>query len=268
MEFLQIYLAINFFIIGALFGSFFSLATYRLPRKQDIVCTRSYCPTCKHNLAFFDLIPILSYIFHGGKCKYCKEKISKRYLILELSNALIFTFVFLLFGFTLKTLIVLIIYITMFLIIGTNVMRSKMTEQELLEVNSKGKEKLNNKKGVFISELIIAMILFAVFTVSAIVTMKNYTKSSLDTVAKSAAVNIATKNMEIALATKYDNLDSFSNTQTFNDISYDTTVDVIKYSDENIGKEDVVKKIEVTVNYIVSGEEQSFSVTSLKERES
>ena len=72
------------FIIGTLFGSFCTLATYRIPRHQDITHTRSYCPCCNHKLVFFDMFPVLSYIFLCGKCRYCKQKISPRYLIIEL----------------------------------------------------------------------------------------------------------------------------------------------------------------------------------------
>lgn len=79
-----------FFVIGTLFGSFFTLATYRLPRKQDIFIKRSYCTSCKHELGFFDLIPVLSYTFLGGKCRYCKEKIRIRYLLLEILTGIIF----------------------------------------------------------------------------------------------------------------------------------------------------------------------------------
>ena len=82
------------FIIGALFGSFYTLATYRIPRHQDILHTRSYCPKCKHKLGFFDMFPIFSYIFLGGKCRYCKNVISPRYLILEVFSGLIFVSMF------------------------------------------------------------------------------------------------------------------------------------------------------------------------------
>ena len=91
-----IYLAI--FIIGTLLGSFFSLAIYRLPLKQDITHKRSYCPKCNHKLGFWDMIPILSYIFLGGKCRYCKEKIRARYICLEVFSGLLF----LLFALSLK----------------------------------------------------------------------------------------------------------------------------------------------------------------------
>ena len=51
------------FCIGTLFGSFFTLAVYRIPLRQDITHTRSYCPKCNHRLEFLDMIPIFSYIF-------------------------------------------------------------------------------------------------------------------------------------------------------------------------------------------------------------
>lgn len=78
------------FIIGSLFGSFSTLAVYRLPLHQDITHERSYCPNCNHKLSFWDMIPILSYICLGGKCRYCKEKIRIRYLILEICTGMIF----------------------------------------------------------------------------------------------------------------------------------------------------------------------------------
>ncbi len=78
------------FIIGTLFGSFFTLAVYRIPLGKDITHERSFCPNCNHKLGFLDLIPILSYLFLGGKCRYCKQKIRPRYLLLELMSGIIF----------------------------------------------------------------------------------------------------------------------------------------------------------------------------------
>ena len=66
-------LYIYIFLIGITFGSFFTLATYRIPKREDIIHTRSYCPKCKHKLSFWDMIPVFSYIFLKGKCRYCKN---------------------------------------------------------------------------------------------------------------------------------------------------------------------------------------------------
>lgn len=78
------------FIIGIVCGSFFSLAIYRIPKGQDIIHTRSYCPNCKHKLSFWDMIPLFSYIGLKGKCRYCKRKISPTYFLLELLSGIVF----------------------------------------------------------------------------------------------------------------------------------------------------------------------------------
>ena len=83
-----IYIAIA--ITGVVFGSFFTLAVYRIPRKENIVYVRSHCTTCGHKLNFWDLIPVFSYIFLGGKCRYCGEKIRIRYLLLEVFSGIVF----------------------------------------------------------------------------------------------------------------------------------------------------------------------------------
>lgn len=95
---IEIVLVIILFIIGIYFGSFFTLATYRLPKKENITHKHSYCPNCNHKLGIFDLIPIFSYIFLKGKCHYCKNKIGIRYFLFELLTGIVFV----LFGLSLK----------------------------------------------------------------------------------------------------------------------------------------------------------------------
>jgi len=90
MEIIEIYLYAIIFIIGTMFGSFYTLAVHRIPKRQDITHTHSYCPNCNHKLGFFELIPVLSYIFLGAKCKNCKQKIRPRYFILEISSGILF----------------------------------------------------------------------------------------------------------------------------------------------------------------------------------
>ena len=81
---MNIVLYIIIFIMGSVFGSFLTLATYRIPLNEDITHKHSYCPKCNHKLNFLDLIPILSYVCLRGRCRYCKAKISPRYFIIEL----------------------------------------------------------------------------------------------------------------------------------------------------------------------------------------
>ena len=96
---MNLLLYIYIFIIGITFGSFFTLAVYRIPRGEDITHTRSYCPKCNHKLSFWDMIPLFSYIFLGAKCRYCKEKIRPRYFILEFCSGLVFILFALSIGF-------------------------------------------------------------------------------------------------------------------------------------------------------------------------
>ena len=88
METIIFYILI--FTIGVLFGSFSTLAVYRLPLHENITHKRSFCPNCNHKLSFLDLIPVLSYIFLGGRCRYCKEKIRIRYLLIEVFTGIVF----------------------------------------------------------------------------------------------------------------------------------------------------------------------------------
>ncbi len=88
------------FILGASIGSFLNVLIYRIPRKISISTGRSFCPNCGHKLSFFDLIPILSFIFLKGRCRYCKEKISILYPIVEAITGLIFLLSFLFFGYS------------------------------------------------------------------------------------------------------------------------------------------------------------------------
>ncbi len=83
-------LYILIFIMGTVFGSFYTLAIYRIPKRQDITHTHSYCPNCNHKLGFLDLIPVFSYIFLRAKCRYCGQKIRPRYFILEVLSGIVF----------------------------------------------------------------------------------------------------------------------------------------------------------------------------------
>lgn len=103
---MDIILYIVIFIIGILFGSFYTLSVHRIPKKQDIIHTHSYCPNCNHKLGFLDLIPLFSYIFLKGKCRYCKEKIRPRYFIIEFISGIFFVIMAYLLGLSVESLTV------------------------------------------------------------------------------------------------------------------------------------------------------------------
>ncbi|MCU0652274.1 MAG: prepilin peptidase [Candidatus Omnitrophica bacterium] len=86
------------FLFGSLVGSFLNVCIHRMPLEESIVRPRSHCPKCKKTIFWYDNIPFLSYILLKGKCRYCKEKISPRYFLVELITALIFLLFYLRFG--------------------------------------------------------------------------------------------------------------------------------------------------------------------------
>ena len=81
------------FLFGLSIGSFVNCLVWRLHENKTIL-GRSICPHCKHQLAWYDNIPLLSFIFLRGKCRYCGEKISWQYPTVELITALLFVLAF------------------------------------------------------------------------------------------------------------------------------------------------------------------------------
>ncbi len=78
------------FALGLFVGSFLNCVIYRLSVEKSFLKGRSYCPYCKKNINFFDLIPLLSFFNLKGKCRYCSLKISWQYPLVEIATALIF----------------------------------------------------------------------------------------------------------------------------------------------------------------------------------
>ena len=88
------------FIIGTLIGSFLNVCIYRLPEGKSVVSPPSACSSCGHRLGFLDLVPILSYVFNRGRCRYCGAKYSIQYPLIELLNGILYLFIFYKYGFT------------------------------------------------------------------------------------------------------------------------------------------------------------------------
>ncbi|PRX31140.1 leader peptidase (prepilin peptidase)/N-methyltransferase [Orenia metallireducens] len=78
------------FILGLIIGSFLNVVIYRVPEGESIVFPASHCPNCQTNLKIRDLVPVVSFLFSGAKCRYCKEKISWQYPLVELLTGIIF----------------------------------------------------------------------------------------------------------------------------------------------------------------------------------
>ena len=89
-------------IFGLVIGSFLNVCICRIANEESIAFPPSHCTNCGYELKAKDLIPVLSYIFLGGKCRSCKEKISIQYPIVEILNAILYIAIYLKFGFTLN----------------------------------------------------------------------------------------------------------------------------------------------------------------------
>lgn len=77
------------FLFGLTFGSFLNVCIYRMPRGLSVVAPRSACPGCAQPIAFYDNIPVLSWLILGGRCRGCRKAISPRYAIVELLMGLL-----------------------------------------------------------------------------------------------------------------------------------------------------------------------------------
>lgn len=178
------------FSIGITFGSFYTLAVYRIPKGQDITHTHSYCPNCNHKLNFFDLIPIFSYIFLGGKCRYCKQKIRPRYLILETISGLFFLLVAYLMGLNIYHIeVIKIIEYVFFVLYFTFIVLMAGIDKEFKTIN-----KSVLMYGVVISIMyivylyiiekssiyryVIYLVLFVILLILDTISLKKYNKES------------------------------------------------------------------------------------------
>lgn len=85
-------------LFGALIGSFLNVCIYRLPRQESIAWPGSHCPSCSHSIAWYDNIPILSYVTLAGRCRHCTLPIPFRYPLVEILNAIGYVGLFWVFG--------------------------------------------------------------------------------------------------------------------------------------------------------------------------
>ncbi|MGN0367993.1 MAG: prepilin peptidase [Wujia sp.] len=102
---LTIAFCVFFALYGIVIGSFLNVVILRVPIKESITLKRSHCMTCGHTLAWYELIPLFSYLFLGGKCRHCKAHISIQYPIVEAANGLIYVILYLVKGMTLETVL-------------------------------------------------------------------------------------------------------------------------------------------------------------------
>lgn len=122
---------IIFFIFGMFFGSFFTVIGLRMPKDEPFLTGRSHCDNCLHELSLLDMVPIFSYLFLRGKCRYCKEKINSLSTWMELFTGILFALAYYAFGFSYSLLVALGI-IAMLIIVTVSDMSYLVIPDQLL----------------------------------------------------------------------------------------------------------------------------------------
>ncbi|MBO5425651.1 MAG: prepilin peptidase [Lachnospiraceae bacterium] len=102
---IEVVISIIFGLYGVVIGSFLNVLTLRLPLKESVTLKRSHCMTCGHTLSWYELFPLFSYIFLGGKCRHCKSKISIQYPLVEGANGVLYVILFLVHGISVETIL-------------------------------------------------------------------------------------------------------------------------------------------------------------------
>lgn len=95
---MNIIIAIYIFIIGTIMGSFFNVVAHRLSNNESIIKPGSHCESCQHLLKWYELIPIISFLVQGGRCRQCHTKLSWWYPLIEIITGLFYLFSYLYFG--------------------------------------------------------------------------------------------------------------------------------------------------------------------------
>lgn len=105
-----IFLYIVVLLYGVTIGSFLNVCIYRIPKKENIVITRSHCMSCGYQLRWYDLVPLFSYLVLRGKCRKCGSKISVQYPIIEALDGGLYLLVFWRYGLSIDSLLYCLLF--------------------------------------------------------------------------------------------------------------------------------------------------------------
>jgi leader peptidase (prepilin peptidase)/N-methyltransferase len=97
-------LEISFAVVGLIIGSFTNVLIHRFPKGESVVWPGSHCPSCKHRLRTVDLVPVLSFLFLKGRCRYCRAPISRQYPLVEILSAAGYWLVYRYYGLSIESL--------------------------------------------------------------------------------------------------------------------------------------------------------------------
>lgn len=117
------------FLIGLSIGSFINVLIYRVPKGLSIVRPSSYCPQCNHSLSWRDNIPLISYVYLLGKCRYCFGRISVMYPLTEFLTGILFVALYMKFGISLL-FIKYVVFIFLILVVSLTDIYTSMDDFE------------------------------------------------------------------------------------------------------------------------------------------
>lgn len=118
---MKIICLIILFLLGTEWGSFLTLLGERIPKKEPFLRGKSHCDECNHPLYFFDKIPILSYVFLGGRCRYCHKRISPLSTYMEFFTGVLFALAYYKFDFSVEMFIAYGIVAMLIIIAATDI---------------------------------------------------------------------------------------------------------------------------------------------------
>ncbi len=98
------YLIVVAAVLGACLGSFMNCLAWRSVNGESIMRGRSHCTECGHTLGIIDLIPVFSWLLCKGRCRYCKKRVSARYIVVEIVLALVFVLIVIVYGISIQSL--------------------------------------------------------------------------------------------------------------------------------------------------------------------
>jgi leader peptidase (prepilin peptidase)/N-methyltransferase len=104
-------------VVGLVFGSFITCASWRLPRGEDVIKKPSYCPCCNAKLGVKDLFPVLSWAIAGGKCRHCKAAVHWRYPATELATAAVFVCLYARYSLTAQSVMLTLLAVALLIMI-------------------------------------------------------------------------------------------------------------------------------------------------------
>lgn len=118
--------ALLYGLLGAVVGSFLNVCIDRLPAGGSLVKPPSHCPTCGRRLRPWELVPILSYLVLGGRCRSCGAGIPLRVLAVEILTALFFTLTWLRYGLTAQAILISLYGCLLIVMAGTDLEKQRI----------------------------------------------------------------------------------------------------------------------------------------------